>query len=221
MKREDEFLQSIYEKRDAALEKRRNTARIIKRAGISFASLFAVAVITAVAVIGSGMNKSAAVFDKDAQGYLPPTEEIAAEGSLSDAHKSEAATKYETKAPDTKAADFEKPEADTTAAFTQAIEPTGPAVEKRRVETAKAEGEENAKKDFENMLTLFGLSGESFGGQTYKYGEDAVEVYKMFTSNGSMYIFRYEDNYCCVADPSPSLSAVDAIGIADDAINSR
>ena len=221
MKREDEFLQSIYEKRDAALEKRRNTLRFVKRAGISFASLFAVAVITVVAVIGSGMSKSAAEYDRDAEGYLPLVEELSAEGSLVNADETEAATKYETKAPDTKAAEIEKPEKDTTAAFTQVLSPTGPAVEKRRVETEKAEGEENAKKDFENMLTLFGLSGESFGGSTCEYGEEAVEVYKMFTSNGSMYIFRYGDNYCCVADPSPELSAADAIKLADDAINAQ
>ncbi|MBO4217455.1 MAG: hypothetical protein J5940_05895 [Clostridia bacterium] len=226
MKREDEFLRSIYEKRDAALEKRRGTVRLLKRAGIGTASLFAVAIIIFAAVFGTGMGKSTSArmdYGKEAAGEeLTSTAEGRYEElSPSVSGDSEADAKPETAAPETKYAGIDGRDKETTAAFTQAVTPTGPAVEKRIVDVAEASGEENAKNDFENMLRLFGLSGESFGGHTELYGENAVEVYRMFTSNGAMYIFRYNDTYCRVADPSPSFSAADAIKLADDAINSQ
>ena len=229
MKREEEFLSSIYEKRDAAVEKRRRTVRAARRAGIGFASLFFVAVISFAAVGGFTRSwksmEPSAIGAGDAEqaaesGYIVPTGDGADNigyGKTTD-EKPEATRAETVFAEDVreKTDDVGKIEA-TSAVSTHS--PSAPSIDKRIVESVKADGEENVKKDFEKMLVLFGHSGESFGGWEAGYGGKTVCVFKMLTSNGALYLFRYEDAYFCVADPDPDFSAEEAIRLADEAIN--
>ena len=241
MKREEDFISSIYEKRDAAVEKRRRTMRIVRRAGVSFASLFVIAAITVAAVFGSGISMSYSAappaegidgVEKTGKGALHDEKSMDySYGEVDGAEKQTEATDHMACAETTAAVSLETdvpahiPENETvkeqddsrTAAFTEA----GIAVEKQRVETVPADGEEDHKKDFESMVTLFGISGESLCGYAVGYGDEIAEVFQILTAKGAMYVFRYKGFYCCVADPDPELTAEKAISIADGAIEER
>ena len=90
MKREDEFLASIYEKRDAALEKRRVRKRLLTRIGTGAISLFAVAFIVFAAVVGAGT-----LSDRKASGYYGADGENAAEKMTLQENAADPASHYD------------------------------------------------------------------------------------------------------------------------------